>query len=76
MNTAGRKELEKATELISQAKEILEMVRDSEQEKFDNLPESLQVGATGEKLQTVVDELETAISSIDDIEAAIATAAE
>lgn len=38
-------------ELISQAKDILEEVKDEEQEAFDNLPESFQYGERGDQMQ-------------------------
>lgn len=43
-------------------------VLDEEQEAFDNLPESLQDGDKGMDMQTAIDNLENAISLIDDID--------
>ena len=42
MNKARRKQLEKASALLSEAREIIESCRDEEQDAFDNMPEGLQ----------------------------------
>lgn len=66
MNNANRKRLEEATTLINQALEIITEVKDDEEEKFYNLPESLQSSEKGEKMQQGIEHLEEAISSIED----------
>jgi hypothetical protein len=66
MNNANRKRLEEATMLINQALEIITEVKDDEEEKFYNLPESLQSSEKGEKMQQGIEHLEEAISSIED----------
>lgn len=50
MNKVRRKRLAEALDLISQAKDILEEVKDEEQDAFDNLPENFQYGERGEPL--------------------------
>ena len=74
MNIQRRKELNKAIDMIEgfkdeaaalmakieAARELVEQIRDAEQEAFDNMPESLQ---TGEKGTT----MEEAISGMDDV---------
>lgn len=42
MNNERRKRLEKAIDLIEQAKDIIDGVHDDEVEAYDNLPESIQ----------------------------------
>lgn len=44
MNKQRRNRIAEALELISQARDILEEVKDEEQESYENLPESLQYG--------------------------------
>lgn len=66
MNNANRKRLEEATTLINQSLEIITEVKDDEEEKFYNLPESLQSSEKGEKMQQGIEHLEEAISSIED----------
>ena len=63
-------------ELIEQAKEILEMVMEAEEEARDNIPESLQGSERYEKAEEACDNLFEAIGYIeeaaDSIEAAVA----
>ncbi len=66
MNNANRKRLEEATTLINQALEIITEIKDDEEEKFYNLPESLQSSENGEKMQQGIEHLEEAISAIED----------
>lgn len=47
MNKQRRTKINEALVLIDRAREILEEVRDEEQESFDNLPEGLQEGERG-----------------------------
>lgn len=74
MNDARRKRLAAASQLISDAKAILEEVRDEEQEAFDAMPESFQNGEKGEKSQEAIDSLDEAASSCEQIDDNIATA--
>lgn len=50
MNTARRKQLKQAAELLSQAQAIIESVRDDEQYEYHNMPESLQYSERGERI--------------------------
>lgn len=68
MNAARRKQLEKAAELVAEATDIIEGVRDEEQEAFDNLPQSLQDGERGSAMQEAIDALENAVSSLGEVE--------
>ena len=45
MNKQRRNRIAEELELISQARDILEEVKDEEQESYENLPESLQYNA-------------------------------
>jgi hypothetical protein len=75
MNAKRRKELEKVTELIEQAKCTLELMKEEEQEAFDNLPESFQSGEKGERMEEVINYLDDAFgeleAAIDNINSAI-----
>lgn len=51
MNKQRRNRIAEALELISQARDILEEVKDEEQESYENLPESLQYGERGEQMR-------------------------
>lgn len=68
MNNQRRKELRKAMELLSEARGIIESVRDEEQEAFDNLPEGIQCSSRGESMEEMISSMECAISSLEDAE--------
>lgn len=65
MNKARRKEIAKAIELIEEAYGILDMVRDEEQEAFDNMPEGLQGSERGEQMEEYIYTLEEVLESLD-----------
>lgn len=66
MNKNDRKELEKALVLLGEAQEIIDAIKDGEQEKFDNLSEGLQQTEKGQKFEETVSTLEDAWNSIDE----------
>lgn len=66
MNNQDRKKLEKAQLLIDEAYELIEGVKDGEQEKFDNLSEGLQAAESGVKLEDGVGYLDEVISNLDE----------
>ena len=68
MNNDRRKRITEAMEYLSLARETLEVVRDEEQEAYDNLPESLQEGERGQKMAEAADALDTAVSDLEEIE--------
>jgi hypothetical protein len=75
MNKATRKILsglvadaEKITSMIEDLKSQLETIRDEEQEKYDNMPESIQSGDRGEAASAAIDALENAIGKLDGID--------
>ncbi len=65
MNNLDRKELERALELIEDAKEIIEIIRDSEDEKFNNLSENLQQSERGQRFEENVSTLDDVISDLE-----------
>lgn len=65
MNKARRKEIARAIELIEAARDILESVKDDEQEAFDNMPESLQASERGEAMEGYIYTLEEAVEALD-----------
>jgi len=76
MNKENRKELEKAISLIEDAKQIIESIKDDEQDKFDNLPEGLQQSERGEKFEENVSVLDDALSQLEEAIDNISTATE
>jgi hypothetical protein len=51
---------------VTESKEMLETIRDEEQEAYDNLPESLQDADKGQDMQEAIDYMDAAISDLDD----------
>src|SRR3546814_9575415 len=57
--------LESAQERLDEAKQLLEAIRDDEQDYYDNMPESFQGGDKGCAAEAAIDQLSTAIDDID-----------
>lgn len=66
MNKQRRKIINGAITKLEEAQIELESVKDDEEEAFNNLPESLQSGDRGEAMSEAIDNLESAISSIEE----------
>jgi flagellar biosynthesis chaperone FliJ len=66
MNKERRRQLTEALEMLTVVKDRLEIIRDEEQEYYDNMPESFQDGTKGERAQEAIDSIESIISSLDD----------
>lgn len=66
MNKARRKSIEELQERISELMCEVESIRDEEQEAFDNIPESLQYSAGGERMEGYISTLDDAYSSLED----------
>ena len=65
MNKLRRKEIAKAIELMEEAREILETVRDEEQEAYDNMPESLQNSERGETMEEYISTIEGCMDNLE-----------
>lgn len=66
MNKQRRKELDKVQDLIIDAQNALEELKDEEQECYDNLPEGIQCSERGEAMQEAVEYMEAAYDNIQD----------
>ena len=67
MNKDRRRELADITEQLEIAKDEIENVKSEEEEALYNLPDQFQISATGEKIQGNIDEMDDAISTIDEV---------
>lgn len=67
MNAKRRKELEKVIALIEDAKSQLEILKDEEQEAFDNMPESLQYSEKGEKMEEAINYLDDSSNELESV---------
>jgi len=80
MNAADRKALTKLWEEISvlqgklqDAKGEAEALQSAEQDKFDNMSEGLQQGATGQAIEESTERLDEVVQSFDDVDSALET---
>lgn len=65
MNASQRKAIEALKTKLEEIRDDVETFASEEQEKFDNMPEGLQQGEAGEKIQQSADNIETAISDLE-----------
>ena len=61
------KNLKRCLNMIQNAHDVLDEVRDEEQDAFDNLPEGLQDSERGDLMQEAVDNLDETIDYLDDV---------
>lgn len=61
------KTLKRSLNAIQNAHDVLEEVRDEEQDAYDNLPEGLQYSERGDLMQEAVDNLDEAVDYLDDV---------
>lgn len=66
MNKSQKKELGKVVDDLTSISSTLESIKDEEEMKKDNLPESLQYSSRADELEQCVDTLSEAIDSIED----------
>ncbi|WP_286755491.1 hypothetical protein [Roseivirga sp. UBA838] len=66
MNRIRRKELAEICAALTELAERLQVVRDEEEEAFDNMPESMQYTDRGERMQENVSTIDESISEIED----------
>lgn len=66
MNKARRKVLQEIYNIISDAKDDLEVVFDEEEEYKENIPENLQNSERYEKAEEATDNISLALSSLEE----------
>ena len=66
MNNKRRKELRRAIEIIETALDIVNSVKDEEEDAMYNYPENLQGTETYENMEVAVDTMEEVTSAIED----------
>lgn len=71
MNKQRRKRLEQAFEKLGEVKDILEEVKEEEQDAYDNLPENFQYGERGEEMQGYIEMIDEAYGYLEDAESVI-----
>lgn len=76
MNKQRRKRLTEVMELLQEAQQIIEEVRDEEQEEFDNLPEGLRCSGRWKAMEEAINNLEEAYDGMDDTISSVEAAGE
>lgn len=71
MNRQRRKELEKAFDMIEQAKEIIEAVKEEEEESYENLPDNFRYGERGEEMQGYIEMMDETVGYLEDANSVI-----
>lgn len=66
MNKQRRKQIEEVIEPLSVLLEVINDIKDSEQEYLENMPENLQDSEKAGKAQTAIDALESAYDSLEE----------
>jgi len=66
MNKNRRKELERALDSLSEAKDIADQARSEEDDAWENLPDSIREGERGEAMQEAMSLLEDAVSNMEE----------
>jgi hypothetical protein len=66
MNNERRKQIEEAQSLLDNAREILDIAANEEQDSFDNLPEGLQVSERGERMEEIATQLADVVTILED----------
>ncbi|MFY3386989.1 hypothetical protein [Paracidovorax sp. MALMAid1276] len=71
MNKRRRDAIQTILDELQVLRERIESVRDEEQEAFVNLPDSLQQGSGGQKMDEAVSALDVALDGIDEAAASL-----
>lgn len=67
MNNTRRKQIQEIIDKLEELKSDVEMLKDEEQEAFDNLPEGIQASERGEAMETAAYNLEEAYDYMDSV---------
>lgn len=66
MNRTRREKIDSLIEQLDVLKSDIESLTDDEQTAYDNLPENIQTGNRGELMMSAIDNLESAVSSVEE----------
>lgn len=65
MNNTRRKAIAKIAERLEELKTDFELLRDEEQEAFDNMPESIQESERGEHIENIIYNMEEVLENLE-----------
>lgn len=66
MNKSRRSRIDEIIQKIEDLVYDIDVLRDEEEESYENLPESIQYSDRGEAMSEAIDNLESAISSLEE----------
>lgn len=66
MNKSRRSLIDEIIQKIEDLTQDIDLVREEEETAYDNLPESIQESERGEQMYEAIDNLESAISSLEE----------
>ena len=66
MNMQRRKRIEKVGRMLEELLEEITALQEEEQEAYENMPESLQSSERGEAMYEAIENLESAVQSIEE----------
>ncbi len=67
MNNERRKELTEVNAIIHQQEEQLRAIEQAEREAFENMPENMQEGERGQKMEENADEMDSVASELEEL---------
>jgi hypothetical protein len=76
MNKARRISITKIADSLQALKSDVESIQSEEQDAYDNLPESIQDGERGDRMQEAIGNLDDALTLIDEAVTSLMQAAE
>nr|DAZ51177.1 MAG TPA: hypothetical protein [Caudoviricetes sp.] len=76
MNKARRISITKIADSLQALKSDVESIQSEEQDAYDNLPESIQDGERGDRMQEAIENLDDALTLIDEAVTSLMQAAE
>jgi len=68
MNKSRRTQIDRILERIEDLMSDVDLVREAEQEAYDNMPESFQDSERGELMYDAIDNLESAYGSLEEVQ--------
>jgi len=71
MNKSRRERLKDSIPMISKLMDVIESIRDEEQESLDSLPGNLSESERAMRMEEIIDSLDEACNNLDDINATI-----
>ncbi len=71
MNDDRRAAIRKVIDELADLRAQLEVLRDDEQDSFDNLPEGLKAAPNGQASEAAVDALEAAVNGLEEAESSL-----